>query len=131
MLIKIRPLIVTLLSLACLGEGQAQVSAQSTSSPAQLSRHQLHLLLKTAHSSAQYGQLASYYRAKEADYRAKAAEEKAEWDRRAQVNASLYQKFPRPVDSAQHLYQSYVADADQAAATAKHYEQLAAQNPAS
>ena len=55
-----------------------------------------------------------------------AATEKLESDRRAQVNAGLYQKYPRPVDTAQHLYETYLADADSAAAQAKHYDELAA-----
>jgi hypothetical protein len=59
-------------------------------------------------------------------YRAKAADEKIERDRRAQVNAGRYQKYPRPVDSAQYLYESYVSSADSAALQAQHYDQLAA-----
>jgi len=82
-------------------------------------------LIKSAHSSAQYTQIAGYYHQREAMYRAKAAEEKAERDRRAQVNAALMQKYPRPVDSAQYLYESYLSDANSAAVQAQHYDQLA------
>jgi hypothetical protein len=126
---SIEPLITMFLSFSCVINSNGQVSTQAAPPPVHLSRHQLHVLIGSAHSTAQYEQLASYYRAKEADYRAKAAAEKVERDRRAQVNAPLYEKYPRPVDSAQRLYQSYLADADQAAANAKHYEQLAAQDP--
>jgi hypothetical protein len=80
----------------------------------------------SAHSSAQYQQLAGYFHQQEAKFRAEAAAEKAERDRRAQVNAGLMQKYPRPVDSAQYLYESYVANADSAALQAQHFDQLAA-----
>jgi len=80
----------------------------------------------TANTPADYKQLAGYYHQQEAKYRAEAAAEKAERDRRAQVNASVYQKYPRPVDSSQYRYESYTTDADQAALKAQHYEQLAA-----
>lgn len=59
-------------------------------------------------------------------YRTKAAEEWAERDRRAHVNAALMQKYPRPVDSDQSLYERYSADADRAAARYRYYDQLAA-----
>jgi hypothetical protein len=80
--------------------------------------------MATAHTVDQYKQIATYFHLREASLRAKAAAEKTELERRAQVNAGLYQKYPRPVDSAQSLYESYVSDADSAAAHARHYDQL-------
>jgi hypothetical protein len=108
----------------------AQQSAAQQTAPAavQLSRQELKTLLATAHTSDQYKQLAGYFHAQELAARSKAVAEKVERDRRAQVNAALYQKYPRPVDSAQYLYESYLADADRAAALAQHYDQLASQN---
>ena len=73
----------------------------------------------------QYKQLADYFQQQEAKYRAEAAAEKIERDRRAQVNAGLMQKYPRPVDTAQYLYESYVSQADDAALQAQHFDQLA------
>ena len=105
--------------------GVAQPLNQTTSQPTSLSSQELHSLLKSAHSTADYQQLAGYYHQQEAKYRAEAAQEKIERDRRAQVNASLYQKYPRPVDSAQYLYESYLESAGHAALQAQHYEQLA------
>ena len=92
------------------------LSAQSPPQTATMSSHELHTLIKNAHSSAEYTHLAGYFRRQEAMYRTKAAEERAERDRRAHVNAALMQKYPRPVDSAQSLYERYSADADRAAA---------------
>jgi hypothetical protein len=86
---------------------------------------QAHSLIKSAHSNEEYRQLSGYFHQQEAVYRAKAADERLERDRRAQVNAGLYQKYPRPVDSAQSLYESYVSTADNAALRARHYDQLA------
>jgi hypothetical protein len=123
-----RALASAILSLVLPVGGAAQSIPNTAAPPTHLTRQELSNLLKTAHSSAEYRQLAAYYREREADYRAKAAAEKIERDRRAQVNAALYQKYPRPVDSAQYLYESYLVDADQAAAKAQHYEQLAARS---
>jgi hypothetical protein len=108
--------------------GVAQPVTQTTSQPTSLSSQALHSLLKSAHSTADYQQLAGYYHQQEAKYRAEAASEKIERDRRAQVNAGLYQKYPRPVDSAQYLYESYLESANEAATQAQHFDQLAAHN---
>src|ERR1022692_4414074 len=81
----------------------AQSNIQTANMSAPMTGHEVQSLIRTANSSAQYKQIADYYHQQEAMYRAKAAEEKAERDRRAQVNAALMQKYPRPVDSAQYL----------------------------
>jgi hypothetical protein len=119
-------IITTALCLAFPLAGMAQSNTQTASLPSQIPGQELHNLIKNAHSTEQYQQLAGYYHQQEAKYRAEAVAEKAERDRRAQVNASVYQKYPRPVDSAQYLYESYTASADQAGLQAQHYEQLAA-----
>jgi hypothetical protein len=106
--------------------GAAQSTVQTASLSAPLSVHDVHNLMKSARSVAEYQQLAGYFHQQEAQYRAEAVAEKAERDRRAQVNAGLSQKYPRPVDSAQYLYESYVSQADNAALEARHYDQLAA-----
>ena len=105
--------------------GMAQSTTQTATLTPHISAQDVRALIKSAHSTAEYKQLSAYYRQQEAKFRAEAAAEKVERDRRAQVNAALYQKYPRPVDSAQYLYQSYTADADSAALHAQHYEQLA------
>ena len=124
---------VAILSLAFPVAGTAQSTVQTASLTAPLSAREAHDLIGNAHSREQYRQLASYYHRQEANYRARAAAEKAERDRRAQVNAGLMQKYSRPVDSAQYLYESYVSQADNAALQARHYDQFAAapagQNP--
>jgi hypothetical protein len=116
---------IAALSLTLPLSGMAQANTQTASLSTPLSARQVNELVKSAHSTAQYKELASYYHQQEAQYRAEAATEKAERDRRAQVNAGLMQKYPRPVDSAQYLYESYVSKADSAALQARHYDQLA------
>ena len=106
--------------------GMTQSTTQTANLTIPLTANEAHSLMKSAHSTEQYKQLAGYFHQQEAVYRAKAADEKIERDRRAQVNAGLYQKYPRPVDSSQYRYESYTTDADQAALKAQHYEQLAA-----
>jgi hypothetical protein len=121
------------LSLALSLSGMAQANVQTANLSTPMSARQLNDLIRSAHSTTEYKELASYYHQQEAQYRAEASAEKAERDRRAQVNAGLMQKYPRPVDSAQYLYESYVSKADGAALQARHYDQLAGtpieQNP--
>lgn len=105
--------------------GTAQ-SSQTASLVTPLSPNEVRDLIKSAHSVAEYKHLAGYFHQQETDYRAKAADEKVELDRRAQVNAGLYQKYPRPVDTAQGFYDSYVSSANSAALQARHFDELAA-----
>ena len=121
----------TLIAVAVLSLAFPLVAAaQSTTETAILSipmnAHEVHSLIKSAHSSAEYKQIAGYCHQQEAVYRAKAANEKVERDRLSRVNAGRYQKYPRPVDTAQYRYESYVSSADSAALQARHYDQLAA-----
>ena len=121
-----RILVVAALSLTFPLAGMAQPTSQTANLTAPLSGRELHSLMLNAHSAAQYQQLAGYFHQQEAKFRAEAAAEKIERDRRAQVNAGLTQKYPRPVDSAQYLYESYLSQADSAALQAQHFDQLAA-----
>ena len=105
------------------GMGQSTVQTASLNSP--LTPQEARSMIKSAHSTMEYQQLAGYFHQQESLYRAKAADEKVEMDRRAQVNAGLYQKYPRPVDTAQSLYDSYVNSAYGAAVQARHYDALA------
>jgi cytochrome c biogenesis factor len=100
--------------------------AQNTT---QTARETVQKPIGSPHTVDQYRQLADYFHQQEAKYRAKAAAEKSERDQRAQINAGLMQKYPRPVDSAQYLYETYLHNADRAAAQALHYDQLAQTSP--
>jgi hypothetical protein len=117
-------IVVATLSFILPLAGAAQMQTASATTP--VSPREMKSLMKSAHTSAQYKQLAGYFHQREAKYRAEAAAEKVERDRRAQINAGIYQKYPRPVDSAQYLYELYVSDADSAALQARRYDQLAA-----
>jgi len=121
-----RILVVAALSLTFPLAGMAQSTTQTASLSTPISPREVHGLVLSAHTGAQYQQLASYFHQQEAKFRAEAAAEKIERDRRAQINAGLTQKYPRPVDSAQYLYESYLSQADSAALQAQHFDQLAA-----
>ena len=112
-----------LLTLPLMGMAQSTTRTANLTMP--MTAHEAHSLIKNAHSTEQYKQLAGYFHQQEVLYRSKAADEKIERDRRAQVNAGLYQKYPRPVDTAQSLYDSYLSTANSAALEARHYDQLA------
>jgi hypothetical protein len=118
-------LLIATLSLVVPLAASAQSTSQTTGLSAQISASELQSLIKSAHSTNQYQQLATYYHQQETMYRSKAADEKAERDRRAQVNAALMQKYPRPVDSSEYRYEAFSADADRAAVQADHYDRLA------
>lgn len=107
---------------ALLGQSRPRPDAAGSS----MSQREIETLVKSAHSVAEYKYLADYFHQREADYRVKAAVEKAELDRRVQINAALYQKYPRPADSAQSIYDSYLAGATQAALQAERFDALAA-----
>lgn len=119
------------LSLAFPFAGMAQSSMQTASLSAPMTPREVHSLMRSAHDSAQYKQIAGYFHQQEAKFRAEAAAEAVERDRRAPDNAGLsrYQKYPRPFDTAQHLYESYLSKADSAATQAQHFDQLAAAKP--
>jgi len=121
-----RILVVAALSLIFPLGGMAQSTTQTASLSAPMTPREVHSLMLSAHNSAEYKQLAGYFHQQEVKFRAEAAAEKIERDRRAQVNAGLMQKYPRPVDSAQYLYESYVSQADSAALQAQRFDQLAA-----
>lgn len=110
--------------------GMAQPVAQTANQPVEMTKQELRDLIKTAHESAQFKLLADYYHQQEAEYRAKAAEEKIEWDRRAQMDPyGTAVKIPSPANSAERLYESYTYEADHNGDLANHYDQLAASAP--
>ena len=122
--------LVATLSLALPLAGMAQSSTQTASLSAPMTPREVHSLMRSAHDSAQYKQIAGYFHQQEAKYRAEAAAEAVERDRRAPDNAALYhyQKYPRPFDTAQYLYESYLSKADSAATQVQHFDKLASAN---
>jgi hypothetical protein len=105
-------------SLAGIAQNTTQTARETVQKP-----------IGSPHTADQYRQLADYFHQQEVKYRAEAAAEKSERDRRAEINAGSMQKYPRPVDSAQNLYETYLSNADRAAAQASHYDQLAKVSP--
>jgi hypothetical protein len=91
-----------------------------------LSEGQLKQLARNAHAPEEYKILASYYAERQNIYLQKAAEEKAEWERRSQNVVGSHAKYPRPVDSAKNLYEYYIAEAGDSARLEAKYSALAA-----
>jgi hypothetical protein len=119
--------VVAAVSLAVPLAGMAQPAAQTANQSTEMTKQQLRDLQKNAHESAQFKQLADYYHQQEAEYRAKAADEKVEWDRRQQMDPyGTAVKIPSPANSAERLYESYSYEADHNGDLANHYDQLAA-----
>jgi hypothetical protein len=86
---------------------------------------QVKQLAQTAHTPAEFTQLAAYYEVQQKQYSQKAAEQKQEWERRSQTMTGINQKYPRPVDSARHLFEFYTFKASEAKALSTKYTQLA------
>jgi hypothetical protein len=112
------PIALSLSSVFTLAQADPNITEK------RLTGTELHQQMQNAQNPQQYQALAAYYRQQEKSFRAKAASEKLVWDARAQNIVASANKYPRPVDSAHYLYDSYSYDADRAARLADHYEQL-------
>jgi len=117
-----------ILALALAGEARAQSAAPSAETGTHCTKAQVKELALNAHAPTQYAVLASYYGAQKADYLHQAAEEKKEWERRAQNVTGVAAKYPRPVDSARNLYEYYMYKASKAETLQAKFSQLAVPN---
>ena len=101
------------------GLAHAQNSMNAGMSPAQAEQ-----MLHSARTVEQYQMLAGYFHARQLVFEEKAQTEKAEWDRRSQITAASYQKYPRPADSSRNRYEYFTYEAQQMAQQAAHFESL-------
>ena len=101
------------------GLAHAQNSMNAGMSPAQAEQ-----MLHSARTVEQYQMLAGYFHARQLVFEEKAQVEKAEWDRRSQITAASYQKYPRPADSSRNRYEYFTYEAQQMAQQAAHFESL-------
>jgi hypothetical protein len=103
------------------GLAHAQNSMNAGMSPAQAEQ-----MLHSARTVEQYQMLAGYFHARQLVFEEKAQAEKLEWDRRSQITAASYQKYPRPADSSRNRYEYFTYEAQQMAQQAAHFESLSA-----
>jgi hypothetical protein len=115
-----------ILSLALPGVASAQKAASPAETGDHYTQGQLKQMARNAHAPEEYRSLASYYAERQRIYVQKAADEKAEWERRSQNVAGVLAKYPRPVDSAKNLYEYYVAEAADAGRLEAKYSLMAA-----
>jgi hypothetical protein len=118
--------VVFLVGSAVLPLCSAYASPMTGSPDAVMVQTDLSQQMKQAHSASDYRALAVHFSEQEQVYRTKAAEEKAEWERRQQITVSIAEKYPQPVDSARYLYDYYSQKADRMSKTAAEYEARAA-----
>jgi len=111
--------IAAIVITAGLARGQNSMNAGISDAQAQQ-------MLRSAHTVEQYHMLASYFHARQLVFEEKAQAEKQEWDRRSQVTAASYQKYPRPADSSRNRYEYFTYEAQQMSDQAAHYENLSA-----
>jgi hypothetical protein len=81
-------------------------------------------MLRNAHSAQQYQELAAYFRARQSAFKQEAQSAKQEWERRGQITAGVYQKYPRPADSSKDRYEYFTYEAGQMGLQAAHFENL-------
>ena len=89
-----------------------------------MSQAQAEQMLHSARTVEQYQMLAGYFHARQLVFEEKAQAEKLEWDRRSQITAASYQKYPRPADSSRNRYEYFTYEAQQMAQQAAHFESL-------
>jgi hypothetical protein len=103
----------------------ASLAHAQNSMNAGLSHAQVEQMLRSAHTVEQYTMLASYFHSQQVVFEEKAQSEKQEWDRRSQITAATYQKYPRPADSSRNRYEYFTSQAQDMGDKAAHYESLA------
>jgi len=116
---------VSILNAALVSVASAQGTATPAKNDVQHSQAQLNKLVREAHSQEDYQALANYYGKQQEDFLQQAAQEKTEWERRGQNVMGVLAKYPRPVDSAKYLYESYAYRATEAGSLSAKYSQLA------
>ena len=112
---------VTLLIVLAAGVAFAQ-----SQTSAQYSHAELQKMIADARTPQQYQVLATYFRSRQQVLEQQAQSEKLEWDRRSQITAASYQKYPRPADSSRDRYEYFTYEAQQMSQQAAHFESLAA-----
>jgi hypothetical protein len=85
-------------------------------------------MIRDAHSAQQYQDLATYFRGRQQYFEQQAKSEKIEWDRRSQITAASYQKYPQPADSSRNRYEYFTYEAQQMASQADHFDSLSAKS---
>ena len=115
-----------ILAFSLAGVGFAQGTDSSAQNGAQLTKAQLKQLLQSAHTPDQYRALADYYGQQERTYMQQATAERLEWIRRGQNTTAVAAKYPRPVDSARYLYESYAYKESEAGKLANKFGHMAA-----
>src|SRR5580658_2093386 len=115
--------IQVLAAIAAFTVGAGLAHAQNSMN-AGMSQAQAEQMLHSARTVEQYQMLAGYFHERQLVFEEKAQEEKAEWDRRSQITAASYQKYPRPADSSRNRYEYFTYEAQQMAQQAAHFESL-------
>src|SRR5208283_5453284 len=87
----------------------ASLARAQNSMNAGISHAQVEQMLRSAHTVEQYTMLASYFHSQQVVFEEKAQSEKQDWDRRSQITAATYQKYPRPADSSRNRYEYFTS----------------------
>jgi len=114
---------ISVVSCALVSAGSAQISRSLDQNEELHTQAQLKQLAREAHTSEQFQFLATYYADQQKYFLHQAANEKTEWDLRGHNVVGVLAKYPRPVDSAKYLYQSFVERANEAGLRSAKYSQ--------
>ncbi len=121
---RLIPFAVTIALAMCASAG---VHAQPSDSH-NYSKSEIKQMIRDAQSVQQFQALAAYFRSRQQAMKQQAHSEIVEWERRSQITAGLYEKYPRPVDSSRNRYEYFNYEAKQMALQARHFESLSAKS---
>lgn len=112
---------------ACLAVPALLLACGAASSRAdvagQFSEKELHRLVREAHTTEQYRQLAEYCREQATRFHSLAVQEQHEILRLEQSSLVFPHKYPSALDSAEHLYQYYSLKAGEMGQFAAEFEE--------
>jgi len=106
--------------------GSAQVAATSSEDRDRFGRVRSKQKTSDARAPEHYSSLAAYYGERHRKYLKEASDERVDWERRNQNVAGAPAKSIRQIDSAQNLFEYYMAQAAEAGKLEAKYSQLAA-----
>jgi hypothetical protein len=89
-------------------------------------RAEIQKMVRDAHTSEQYRELAEYYRYRQQNFELRARAEKHEWVRRT-FDVSSPGKYPSPEDSSKNRYEYFTYQAAKMGLLAARYSMLAAE----
>jgi hypothetical protein len=124
-----RTLLTFAILAVALSAGVVPAAATAPSNQPEYTSAQIRKMVHEAHTVQQYTVLADYYKTRQRMFQSRAAEAMHLWAERNAVISPVYEKWPRPVDSARNLHDYYEVMANDSAAKVDRFSHLADSAP--